>query len=112
MGVRFLGPLDQHHKTGYRVYYVLKKTIHADYMGKAGRERTVSSDFFEQFENFRFVNENRWKEHIDVPKIKYLQLKRSWKSKGNDIYRLKIAVVRSLARRILNSGLSGKVDML
>ena len=88
-----LGPLDQHHKTGYRVYYVLKKTIHADYMGKAGRERTVSSDFFEQFENFRFVNENRWKEHIDVPKIKYLQLKRSWKSKGNDIYRLKIAVV-------------------
>ncbi len=62
-------------------------------MNEAGRGRTVSSNFYEQFENFRFIKENRWKEHLDVPRIKYLQLKKSWRNKGEEVHRLKIAVM-------------------
>ena len=47
-----LGPLDKQNKTNYRVYYNLKRTIHEDYVAGIGRNRAVSSDFSEQFENF------------------------------------------------------------
>lgn len=88
-----LGPLDKQHKTHYRVYFNLKRTIHADYIEGIGRNRSVSSDFFEQFENFRFIDENKWKEHIDVPQIKYIQPSKPWKEKNQDIHTLKIAVI-------------------
>jgi len=88
-----LGPLDKQNKTNYRVYYNLKRTIHEDYVVGIGRNRAVSSDFFEQFENFRFIHENSWKEHINVPQAKYLQPSKAWIEKNKNAHRLKIAVI-------------------
>ncbi len=88
-----LGPLDRQYKTKYRVYFNLTKTIHRDFIDGIGRNRVVASDFFEQFENFRFINADRWKDSIDVPQIKYLHLNKVWKQKNCVINKLKIAVI-------------------
>lgn len=88
-----LGPLDKQNKTNYRVYYNLKRTIHEDYVAGIGRNRAVSSDFSEQFENFRFIHESSWKEHINVPQVKYLQPSKAWTEKNGNAHRLKIAVI-------------------
>lgn len=87
------GPLDRQHKTSYRVYFNMTKTIHQDYVYGVERSRVTSSDFFEQFENFRFINADRWKKSIEVPDIKYLRLSKKWKENNGVIRKLKIAVI-------------------
>lgn len=69
-----LGPLDRQQKTSYRVYFSIGRTIHEEYVKNIDRDRALPSTFFEQFRNFRFIDETKWKEEIEVPRIKYFSL--------------------------------------
>ena len=67
-----MGPLDRDNKTGYRVYFSSRDTLHSDYVENIGRDRQYTSDFSAQFESFRFVNTGTWKLGENVPRMIYL----------------------------------------
>ena len=67
-----MGPLDRQKKTGYRVYSKLPDALNLGYANAVGRGRICPSTFFEQFENFRFIDSSKWGLGIDVPQIKFI----------------------------------------
>lgn len=85
-----LGPLDRLNKTGYRVYFNVKNTLHVEYIDNVGRDRVRSSDFFEQFESFRFLRERHWKENISSPE---LILSTPLRTQQQNTRKLRIAVI-------------------
>lgn len=67
-----MGPLDRQSKTKYRVYLNLSDTLHSEYVSLINRSRVCPSTFFEQFENFRFIDSSKWKSEIGIPQVKFL----------------------------------------
>lgn len=94
-----LGPLDRQGKTRYRVYFNTRKTINSDYISKICRERSGASDFFEQFESFRFIDSHKWKERIDVPQVKYLPQNRGKENSYEHGRKIKISVIPVSCRK-------------
>lgn len=66
------GPLDRVHKSGYRVYFSGRETLHSEYAEGVGRERMHASDFSAEFETFRFIYTKDWKMGENVPRIIYV----------------------------------------
>lgn len=88
-----MGPLDRQQKTRYRVYFNLKKTLHTQYIENVGRERVHASTFYEHFNSFRFIDQNKWEGSIDVPQVKYLPLIPNKMREDADGCKLKIGVI-------------------
>lgn len=85
------GPLNKN-KSRYKLYYNMHRVIHAEYIDNINRSRVESSDFFEQFENFRFLDTQRWISN-NIPTIKFIPLRRNNGEKWENVKKLKIAVI-------------------
>ena len=111
---RTLGPLDRQRKTPYRVYFSPKETIHKGFVENVGRERTGSSNFFEHFNCFRFVDERKWKENCEVPQVYYTSVSKEQKEEFLEKSKLKIAVLPVSSERnfdfVSKLGASLRVD--
>ena len=88
-----LGPLDENGKTGYRVYFSPRDTLHEQFVDGVKRKRVGPSNFFECFTNFRFVKEKSWEKDIAVPQIQYVSLPAYVKKEFKEVRKLKIAVI-------------------
>lgn len=86
-----LGPLDRQHKTHYRVYANLHRTIHSEFIDNVGRDRIHSSNFFEEFETFRFIDDRIWKPEMNGPRIMYMPLSKL--NRQQEKKEIKIAVI-------------------
>lgn len=110
---RNLGPLDKQHKTSYRVYFNLGKTLHEEYIDNVHRNRVLSSSFFEEFQSFRFINETKW-EKTTIPVVKYFTLPHELKDIFKKIRRIKIAVIPISCKKnfefVPTAGSGQKVD--
>lgn len=94
-----LGPLDLHGKTGYRVYFSPRDTVHTQFVDGVKRKRVGPSNFFECFSSFRFVDADKWKENIEVPEVKLMRIPHQMAKKFHDEGKLKIAVIPAPRQR-------------
>lgn len=92
-----LGPLDRINKTGYRVYYSCRNTLHSEYIEKIGRDRMRRSDFSDQFETFRFINTKQWMLGENIPQVTFVSYARTDTRRVQR--RLRIAVIPGLNER-------------
>ena len=95
-----LGPLNHGTKTRYKVYFRSHDLILSDYEECIGRERMHESDFHAQFETFRFLNTDLWKDNRKVPRIVYIPSKFAERQKN--CKKFKVAVIPGSQSRNFN----------
>lgn len=88
-----LGPLNTSGQTKYSVYFSPRDTIHSQYVEGVGRDRIGSSDFFEHFKSFRFVDERKWKKGISIPQIQLVRFSKEQAQYFREVPKIKIAVL-------------------
>lgn len=96
------GPLDRVHKSGYRVYFSGRETLHSEYAEGVGRERMHASDFSAEFETFRFIYTKDWKMGENVPRIIYVPYDHRLIQKQKN--KLKVAVIPGLNEKNFEFG--------
>ena len=92
-----LGPLDRLNKTGYRVYFNERQTLHSEYVDNVGREMQHASDFSAQFETFRFIHTKEWQMGNDIPQVLLITCNHAVRYGGKK--KLRIAVIPGLNQK-------------
>lgn len=88
-----LGPLDKNGKTNYRVYFSPRDTLHEQFVDGIKRKRVSASKLFENFTNFRFVDERCWREEIAIPQVRFVRLPKHVVQDFKTRRKLKVAVI-------------------